>query len=96
MEGVLVSAQRAGSTISVTVVSNQQGQYRFASAFEPGAYTLRIRVIGYDLEEDRRRHAVTEGGVVVVTANDEPLIRPVSDEALRLEAEADQDGLSAG
>jgi len=40
MEGVLVSAQRAGSTISVTVVTNQQGQYRFASAFEPGAYTF--------------------------------------------------------
>jgi glucose-1-phosphate adenylyltransferase len=53
-------------------------------------------VIGYDPEEDRRRHSVTEGGVVVVTANDEPLIRPVSDEALRLEAEADRDGLGEG
>ena len=31
-------------------------------------------------------------GVVVVTANDDPLIRPVSDEALRLEAEADRSG----
>src|SRR5688572_4511640 len=50
MEGVLVSAQRAGSTISVTVVTDQQGQYRFASSFEPGAYTLRIRAIGYELE----------------------------------------------
>ena len=26
-------------------------------------------VIGYDLEEDRKRHAVTERGVVVVTSN---------------------------
>jgi glucose-1-phosphate adenylyltransferase len=50
-------------------------------------------VIGYDLEEDRRRHSVTEGGVVVVTANDEPLIQPVSDEALRVEADADRTGL---
>jgi len=50
-------------------------------------------VIGYDPDEDRRRHSVTENGVVVVTANDEPLIRPVSDEALRLEADADRSGL---
>jgi glucose-1-phosphate adenylyltransferase len=50
-------------------------------------------IIGYDLDEDRRRHAVTEGGVVVVTANDDPLIRPMSDEELRLEAEADRSGL---
>jgi len=50
-------------------------------------------VIGYDPEEDRRRHAVTDNGVVVVTANDEPLIKPVSDEALRLEADADRTGL---
>jgi len=28
MEGVLVSAKRAGSTMTVTVVSNAQGQYR--------------------------------------------------------------------
>jgi glucose-1-phosphate adenylyltransferase len=50
-------------------------------------------IIGYDVDEDRRRHAVTEGGVVVVTANDDPLIRPMSDEELRLEAEADRSGL---
>ena len=50
-------------------------------------------LIGYDPDEDRRRHAVTENGVVVVTANDEPFIQPVSDEALRLEAEADRTGL---
>jgi glucose-1-phosphate adenylyltransferase len=50
-------------------------------------------VIGYDIDEDRRRHSVTEGGVVVVTANDEPLIQPVSDEALRVEADADRTGL---
>jgi len=36
---------------------------------------------------------VTDNGVVVVTANDEPLIKPVSDEALRLEADADRTGL---
>jgi glucose-1-phosphate adenylyltransferase len=47
-------------------------------------------LIGYDVEEDRRRHTVTEGGVVVVTAEDEPLIGPITEEALRAEAEADR------
>ena len=47
---------------------------------------------GYDPEEDRRRHTVTDGGIVVVTAEDEPLIAPISEEALRAEAEADRGG----
>jgi glucose-1-phosphate adenylyltransferase len=49
-------------------------------------------LIGYDLDEDRRRHTVTEGGIVVVTADDEPLIGVISDEALRAEADADHGG----
>ncbi|HTL02431.1 MAG TPA: glucose-1-phosphate adenylyltransferase, partial [Vicinamibacterales bacterium] len=31
-------------------------------------------VIGYNLEEDRKRHTVTDQGVVVVTEDDEPLV----------------------
>src|SRR3989475_7372104 len=51
MEGVLVSAKKAGSTITITVVSDAQGRYRFPSArMEPGEYSLRIRAIGYDLD----------------------------------------------
>jgi len=46
--------------------------------------------IGYDAGEDRRRHAVTDGGVVVVTAEDEPLIGPIGDEVLRAELDADR------
>src|SRR5437867_3755207 len=49
-------------------------------------------LIGFDHEEDRRRHTVTESGVVVVTIDDEPLIGPLSEEALRFEAEADRRG----
>jgi glucose-1-phosphate adenylyltransferase len=52
----------------------------------------RAAQIGFDLEEDRRRHTVTEGGIVVVTKEDEPLIREVDAEALRLEEEADRRG----
>ncbi len=46
--------------------------------------------IGYDLDEDRRRHTVSDNGIVVVTVEDEPLIAPISDEALNREAEADR------
>jgi glucose-1-phosphate adenylyltransferase len=52
-------------------------------------------LIGYDLEEDRRRHTVTEQGVVVVTVGDDPLIGPISDEALMVEAENDRRGMGA-
>jgi streptogramin lyase len=51
MEGVLVSARRAGATVTTTVVSDRQGRYEFPRPrLEPGDYTLRIRAIGYDLE----------------------------------------------
>jgi virginiamycin B lyase len=50
MEGVLVSAKRDGSTITVTVASDERGRYRFpASALSAGRYTLAIRAAGYDL-----------------------------------------------
>jgi len=50
MEGVLVSAQEAGSTITETVVSDDRGRYAFpAGILAPGRYKLRIRAAGYDL-----------------------------------------------
>ena len=48
--------------------------------------------IGYNAEEDRRRHTVSEGGVVVVAPGDEPYVEPIAEEALELEAEVDQRG----
>jgi streptogramin lyase len=51
MEGVLVTARRDGSTMTITVVSNAQGRYSFPAAkLEPGHYTLAIRAIGYDVD----------------------------------------------
>jgi virginiamycin B lyase len=50
MEGVLVSAKRAGSTMTITVASNAQGQYSFPrDRLEAGTYFLSIRAIGYEL-----------------------------------------------
>jgi hypothetical protein len=51
MEGVLISARKTGSTITITVVTDEQGRYRFPSTkVQPGHYALRIRAVGYDLE----------------------------------------------
>ena len=41
MEGVLVSAKKAGSTVTITVVSDAQGNYSFPAAkLEPGQYSV--------------------------------------------------------
>src|ERR1700730_7374667 len=51
MEGVLVTAKKAGSTIAITVVTDKDGHYSFpASRLEPGNYAIKIRAIGYDLD----------------------------------------------
>ena len=54
MEGVVVSAKRDGSTISVSVVTNAQGRFAFPAArLEPGHYTLKARAAGYELDGAR-------------------------------------------
>ena len=51
MEGVVVSARKAGSIVTVSVVTDATGHYRFPAArLEPGSYTLAIRAAGYDLD----------------------------------------------
>src|SRR5579862_7412263 len=51
LEGVLVSAKRAGSTVTITVVTDAQGRYAFPAAkLEPGQYALTVRAVGYELE----------------------------------------------
>jgi virginiamycin B lyase len=52
MEGVIVSAKKAGSTITVSVVTDQQGRYKFPrERMEPGQYSLKMRAGGYDLDD---------------------------------------------
>src|SRR3954469_17045863 len=50
MEGVLVSAKQAGSSITVTVVSDDKGMYRFPAGKLPsGRYALSVRAVGFEL-----------------------------------------------
>jgi glucose-1-phosphate adenylyltransferase len=48
--------------------------------------------IGYNEEEDRRRHTVSERGIVVVTKDEEPFVESIAEEALRVEKEFDRRG----
>src|SRR5579871_994148 len=51
MEGVIVSARKDGSTITVSVVSDDKGRFSFpASRLDPGHYAIGIRATGYDLD----------------------------------------------
>ena len=50
MEGVLVSAKKNGTNITITVVTDAQGRYRFPrTKLDAGQYAMRIRAAGYDL-----------------------------------------------
>jgi virginiamycin B lyase len=50
MEGVVISASQAGSTITISVVTDDKGHYAFPAArLSPGHYTLAIRAAGYEL-----------------------------------------------
>jgi streptogramin lyase len=51
MEGVVVSARKDKSTITVSVVTDAQGRYAIPAArIEPGRYTITIRAAGYQLD----------------------------------------------
>ena len=68
MEGVLVSAKRTGSTITVTVASDQQGRYNFPrNRLEPGQYSLSVRAVGY--EADAAKVQVTSQKTATVDWN---------------------------
>jgi streptogramin lyase len=80
LEGVLVSAAKAGSTVTITVVSDDQGRYRFPRRkLEPGQYSLTIRAVGYDLED-----AASVDVVERKTATADLKLRPARDLAAQL------------
>ncbi len=80
LEGVLVSAKKDGSTVTITVVSDKDGRYSFpASKLEPGPYSLRIRAVGYDLD-----HAVTVSVTARKAATADLTLRKTEDLASQL------------
>ena len=50
MEGVLVSTQREGTPVTITVVSDATGRFAFpATRLHPGKYHLAVRAVGFEL-----------------------------------------------
>ncbi len=61
MEGVVVTAKRDGSIVSVSVVSDKSGRYSFpADRLEPGHYSIAIRAVGYELAAPAAADVATE------------------------------------
>src|SRR5437870_2882544 len=51
MEGVQISARKAGSTVTITAVSDEKGGYNFLSKkLEPGQYAIVVRAVGYEVD----------------------------------------------
>src|SRR5712671_4793163 len=66
MEGVIVSAKRDGSNITVSVITNDQGSYSFPAArLEPGTYKVEVRAAGYELDAAKSASVVAgQGGTL--------------------------------
>src|ERR1700728_4787283 len=66
MEGVVVTAHKDGSIVSVSVTSDAKGHYSFPeNRLEPGHYTLAIRAVGYDLAAPAAAELAADDPVVV-------------------------------
>jgi virginiamycin B lyase len=80
MEGVLVSATKAGSNITITVVSDADGRFSFpANRLGPGQYALNVRAVGYELKPP---------GKVEISATESPESKAATQD-LRLEKTKD-------
>ncbi|MGH9256884.1 MAG: virginiamycin B lyase family protein [Vicinamibacterales bacterium] len=80
MEGVVVSARKEGSTVSISVVSDETGRYNFPETkLGSGEYALKIRAIGYELLGPTAID-VRPG----VTASADLVLRPTKDLAAQL------------
>ncbi|HEY3916278.1 MAG TPA: carboxypeptidase regulatory-like domain-containing protein [Stellaceae bacterium] len=80
MEGVVVSATQPAATITISVVSDNTGTYRFpAGKLAPGRYFLDIRATGYDLAGDGAA-AVAAGKTAMVDLK----LKPTHDLAAQL------------
>src|SRR5437867_11703300 len=75
MEGVVVSAKKAGSTVTISVVSDASGRFSFPAAkLGSGDYALRVRATGYELDGP-----VSVDVVLAVTREVDLKLRKVAD-----------------
>ena len=66
LEGVVVTASKFGSTITVSVVSQADGSYSFpADRLAPGSYYLAIRATGFELNGDGAAQVAPQQGTAV-------------------------------
>jgi virginiamycin B lyase len=79
MEGVVVSAAREGSPVTISVVTDAEGRYAFpANRLTPGTYRLDIRAAGYEMPQQVR---LAIGGQ---TSQVDISLRPTNDLAIQL------------
>lgn len=77
MEGVLVTAKKDGSTMSVTVVSDDKGRYSFPDGrLTSGHYNLKVRAIGYVLDGPRAVDVGNAATSADIKLNTTPNIAP--------------------
>ena len=77
MEGVLVTAKKDGSNVSLTVVSDDKGHYAFpAGRLEPGHYRISIRAAGYILDGPRTIDVTPNGATADVRLNETTNLAP--------------------
>src|SRR2546428_9246098 len=75
MEGVVVSAKKAGSKVTISVVSDASGRFSFPAAkLGSGDYALRVRATGYELDGP-----VSVDVVLAVTREIDLKLRKVAD-----------------
>ena len=61
MEGVVVTANKPGSIVQVSVTTDAQGRYTFPEdRLDPGEYTLSIRAVGYDINAPTKATVASE------------------------------------
>ena len=66
MEGVVVTANKPGSIVSVSVASDATGHFAFPKGrLEPGQYTITIRAVGYEISSPTKADIAADGGASV-------------------------------
>ncbi len=63
MEGVVVTAQKPGDIVTVSVVSDDKGHFAFPKdRLAPGSYNLTIRAVGFENSAPAKAEVTADGG----------------------------------